>query len=72
MTAAPITWLTWPVEEDLTVAEYINTCKMPGREINLYQSWWTYTLTNLCLQQVMAEMPANRDLWFKEENSISQ
>jgi hypothetical protein len=59
VTPTPITWLTWPVEEDPTVQDYISACQEQGREINPQHWWCTCALTDLHLRRVIAEMPAN-------------
>jgi hypothetical protein len=70
VTSAPITWPTWPLEEDPTVQKYVRLCQEQGREINPQDWWHTCKLTNLCLWRVMAEMPANREFRSKEEHGV--
>jgi hypothetical protein len=70
VTPAPITWLTWPLEEDPTAHNYVSACKEQGREINPQYWWHTCKLTDLHLQRVMAEMLANRDFCSKEEHGV--
>jgi hypothetical protein len=67
---APITWPTWPLEEDPMVYNYVTACKEQGREINPQYWWHTCKLTDLCLQRVMAEMLANQESCSKEEHGI--
>jgi hypothetical protein len=58
------------LEEDPTVQKYVRLCQEQGREI-IPQDWWhTCKLTNLCLWRVMAEMPAKREFYSKEEHGV--
>jgi hypothetical protein len=70
VTPAPITWLTWPVEEDPMVQDYISACQEQGREPNPQHWWRTCALTDLRLWRVMAEMPANQEFCSQEEHGV--
>jgi hypothetical protein len=66
----PITWPTWPLEEDLMYLGYKATCKEQGKEINPLHWWHTCELTDLHLRWAMAGMPANRESHSQEEHGI--
>jgi hypothetical protein len=59
VTPALITWPIWPVAEDLMIQDYLSACQEQRREPNPQHWWRTCALTDLHLQRVMAEMPAN-------------
>jgi hypothetical protein len=70
VTPAPITWPTWPVEEDPMVQGYLSACQEQGREPNSQHWWYTCALTDLRLRRVMAEMPVNQESRSQEEHGI--
>jgi hypothetical protein len=70
VTPAPITWPTWPVEEDPTIQDYISACQEQGREINPQHWWHNCVLTDLRLRSVMAEMQAIQESHSQEEHGV--